>query len=307
MTDDHSFQTISAYGHPISQLAPTPNLDRLASEGMLFTKGYVENSLSAPSRATLLTGMYSHMHGQETLGPGLDTTLTVFPELLQEAGYQTAIIGKWHLHCEPKGFDYYKILYDQGDYYNPEFKTKDTNGKYVREEGYATTLITDYSLEWLDKRDKNKPFCLLLHPKAPHRNWMPEQKYLNLYDDVEFPYPATLFDDYKGRKAASTQEMSIKNDMTWAYDLKVDQLKERDNIKWTIRDWERALGRMTPEERAAWDAAYKDENEELIRKNLKGDDLIKWKYQRYIRDYVRCIKSLDDQIGRVLDYLDKMV
>ncbi|WP_278410760.1 sulfatase [Phocaeicola coprocola] len=305
MTDDHSFQTISAYGHPISQLAPTPNLDRLASEGMLFTKGYVENSLSAPSRATLLTGMYSHMHGQETLGPGLDTTLTVFPELLQEAGYQTAIIGKWHLHCEPKGFDYYKILYDQGDYYNPEFKTKDTNGKYVREEGYATTLITDYSLEWLDKRDKNKPFCLLLHPKAPHRNWMPEQKYLNLYDDVEFPYPATLFDDYKGRKAASTQEMSIKNDMTWAYDLKVDQLKERDNIKWTIRDWERALGRMTPEERAAWDAAYKDENEELIRKNLKGDDLIKWKYQRYIRDYVRCIKSLDDQIGRVLDYLDK--
>ena len=305
MTDDHSFQTISAYGHPISKLAPTPNLDRLANEGMLCTSGYVENSLSAPSRATFLTGMYSHMHGQRTLGPGLDTCLTVFPELMQEAGYQTAIVGKWHLFCEPKGFDFYKILFDQGDYYNPEFKTKDTNGEYVREEGYATTLITDYSLEWLDKRDKTKPFCLLLHPKAPHRNWMPEQKYLNLYDDVEFPYPETLFDDYEGRDAAATQEMTIDKHMSWAYDLKVNQLKGTAKGSWTDKDWERARNRMTPEELAAWDAAYDDENMEMIRKDLKGKELVKWKYQRYIRDYVRCIKSLDDQVGRVLDYLDK--
>lgn len=305
MTDDHSFQTISAYGHPISQLAPTPNLDRLAREGMLFTSGYVENSLSAPSRATLLTGMYSHQHGQQTLGPGLDTSLTVFPQLLQEAGYQTAIVGKWHLHCEPKGFDYYKILYDQGDYYNPEFKTKDTDGKYIKEMGYATTLITDYSLEWLDNRDRSKPFCLLLHPKAPHRNWMPEQKYLDLYDDVEFPYPETLFDDYEGREAAASQEMSIEKDMSWAYDLKVNQLKDQDRIEWTKRDWERARKRMTSEELEAWDKAYDSENEEMIRQNLKGEELVKWKYQRYIRDYVRCIKSLDDQIGRVLEYLDK--
>ena len=305
MTDDHSFQTISAYGHPISKLAPTPNLDRLANEGMLFTSGYVENSLSAPSRATLLTGMYSHMHGQRTLGPGLDTCLTVFPELMQEAGYQTAIVGKWHLFCEPKGFDYYKILYDQGDYYNPEFKTKNTNGKYVREEGYATTLITDYSLEWLDKRDKNKPFCLLLHPKAPHRNWMPEQKYLTLYDDVEFPYPDNLFDEYEGREAAASQEMSIKNNMTWAYDLKVDQLKDEDKIPWTKKDWDRARNRMTKEELAAWDSAYNKKNLAMIEKHLTGKELVKWKYQRYIHDYVRCIKSLDDQIGRVLDYLDK--
>lgn len=305
MTDDHSFQTISAYGHPISQLAPTPNLDRLAREGMLFTRGYVENSLSAPSRATLLTGMYSHMHGQETLGPGFDTTLTVFPQLLQEAGYQTAIIGKWHLHCDPKGFDYYRILFEQGDYYNPEFKTKDTDGKYIKESGYASTLITDYSLEWLDNRDKSKPFCLLLHHKTPHRNWMPEPKYLNFYDDVEFPYPETLFDDYEGREAASTQEMSIAKDMSWSYDLKVDQLKDKDKTPWIVRDWKRALDRMTPEERKAWDEAYDDENLKMIDRNLSGEELVKWKYQRYIKDYVRCIKSLDDQIGRVLDYLDK--
>ncbi len=305
MTDDHSFQTISCYGHAISQLAPTPNLDRLASEGMLFTRGYVENSLSAPSRATLLTGRYSHQHGQKTLAGGLDTSLTVFPELLQEAGYQTAIVGKWHLHCEPKGFDYYNVLFDQGDYYNPEFKSKETNGKYVREEGYVTTLITDHSLEWLDNRDKSKPFCLLLHPKAPHRNWMPEQKYLDLYDDVEFPYPETLLDNHEGREAAASQEMTIKDMMSWAYDLKVDQMKEHDNIPWTVKDWERARKRMTPEELEAWDKAYDSENEEMLESNLKGEELLKWKYQRYIHDYVRCIKSVDDQVGRVLDYLDE--
>ncbi|MGM9736929.1 MAG: sulfatase [Candidatus Cryptobacteroides sp.] len=304
MTDDHSFQTISAYGHPISRIAQTPNLDRLAAEGMLFTKAYVENSLSAPSRGTLLTGRYSHQHGQRTLGPGFDTSLVVFPQLLQEAGYQTAVVGKWHLHCEPKGFDYYRILHEQGDYYNPEFKTNETNGEYVREEGYAATLITDHALEWIESRDRNKPFCLLLHHKTPHRNWMPEEKYLDLYDDVEFPYPDNLFDDYSGREAASTQEMSIADDMSWSYDLKVDQLKDLDKTEWIVRDWKRALDRMNPEQRKAWDAAYDSENEEMIRRNLSGDELVKWKYQRYIKDYVRCIKSLDDQVGRVLDYLE---
>ena len=305
MTDDHSFQTISAYGHPISQIACTPNLDRLAAEGILFTRGYVENSLSAPSRATLLTGLYSHQHGQETLGKGFDSTLTVFPELLRDAGYQTAIVGKWHLRCNPYGFDYYKILYEQGDYYNPEFKTKDTGDEYVREEGYATTLTTDSALEWLEHRDKSKPFCLLLHHKAPHRNWMPEEKYLALYEDVEFPYPENLFDTYEGRRAAETQEMNIARDMTWSYDLKVDELKELDTIPWIRRDWERAMARMTVEERADWNAAYGPANRKMIEDSLTGKDLVKWKYQRYIKDYVRCIKSLDDQIGRVLDYLDE--
>jgi len=147
MCDDHAFQAISAYGSAVSKLAPTPNIDRLANEGMIFKRAYVENSLSAPSRATLLTGLYSHQHGRKRLAKGFDENLPVFPELLQQSGYQTAIFGKWHLACEPKGFDDYKILFDQGDYYNPEFKSKDSNGKYLREEGYATTLITNHALE----------------------------------------------------------------------------------------------------------------------------------------------------------------
>ena len=160
MTDDHSYQTISAYGHALGKLAPTPNLDRLAAEGMLFRQAFVENSLSTPSRACLMTGLYSH---------------------------QTGVVGKWHMQCEPKGFDYYHVLWDQGDYYNPEFKSKESNGKYVKEEGYATTLTTDHAIEFLEERDKDKPFCLLVHHKAPHRNWMPDTKYMDLYEDVEFP------------------------------------------------------------------------------------------------------------------------
>ncbi len=239
------------------------------------------------------------------LGKGLDTSITVFPELLQDVGYQTAVVGKWHLASDPKGFDYYKILHDQGDYYNPEFCTKDSNGEYVREEGYATTLITDESLEWLEARDKSRPFCLLLHPKAPHRNWMPDIENLKLYEGVEFPYPETLFDDYEGRTAAKVQEMEIGEHMSWGYDLKVDQLKELDKTEWVRRDWNRAMERMSPEQLAAWKEVYDPENEAMIAANLEGEELIKWKYQRYIRDYLRCIKSLDDQVGRVLDYLDK--
>lgn len=305
MTDDHSFQTISAYGHALSQLAPTPNLDRLAKEGIIFNRGYVENSISSPSRATLLTGVYSHEHGQKVLSVGLKPEATHFTELLHDAGYQTAVVGKWHLAVDPKGMDFYKILHDQGDYYNPEFKSNDSDGKFIQEEGYASTLITDTSLEWLDKRDRNKPFCLLLHHKTPHRNWMPDTQYLNLYDDVEFPYPDNLFDDYAGREAARTQDMNIADDLSWSYDLKVDQLKEQDKTAWIVSDWQRALDRMTPEQLEAWNAAYDPKNEAMIEANLTGDELTKWKYQRYIKDYLRCIKSLDDQVGRVLEYIDK--
>lgn len=306
MTDDHSFQAISAYGHPLSKLAPTPNLDRLAKEGMLFHRAYVENSISAPSRATLLTGKYSHVHGQMRLGGGLKDEITVFPELLQQVGYRTAVIGKWHLKNDPKGFDYYKILEEQGDYYNPEFMTKESNGKYIREEGYATTLITDHAIHWMSSLDKGKPFCLLLHHKAPHRNWMPEEKYLNAYKEVEFPYPATLFDDYATRGgAAKTQEMSILHDMSLAYDLKVDQLKDVETTPWIIRDWGIAMNRMTPEQRAVWDKAYRQENEAFVAANLQGEELLKWKYQRYVKDYLRCIKSVDEQVGRVIQWLEK--
>lgn len=308
MTDDHSYQTLSAYGHPLSKLAPTPNLDRLAAQGMLFRQAYVENSLSTPSRACLMTGLYSHQNGQRRLGEGIDTTKTFFSEILQQQGYQTGVVGKWHMQCEPKGFDYYHVLNDQGDYYNPEFKSKDSKGEYIREEGYATTLTTDHAIEFLDHRDKQKPFCLLVHHKAPHRNWMPETKYLNLYEDVEFPLPETFYDDYATRsEAAHTQDMNIKNTMTMIYDLKVDELrgnKAYDHEPWKD-SWQALKERMTPQQMKAWTEAYKPRNEKFISRQLTGDELLKWKYQRYIRDYMRCIKSVDDQVGRLLDYLEK--
>lgn len=308
MTDDHSYQTLSAYGHPLSKLAPTPNLDRLAAQGMLFRQAYVENSLSTPSRACLMTGLYSHQNGQRRLGEGIDTTQTFFTEILQQQGYQTGVVGKWHMQCEPKGFDYYHVFDDQGDYYNPEFKSKESNGKYIKEEGYATTLTTDHAIDFLNHRDKKKPFCLLVHHKAPHRNWLPETKYLNLYEDVEFPLPETFYDDYATRsEAAHTQDMNIKNTMTMIYDLKVDELrgnKAYDNEPWAD-SWQALKERMTPEQTKAWTEAYKPRNEKFISQHLTGDELLKWKYQRYIKDYMRCIKSVDDQVGRLLDYLEK--
>ena len=308
MTDDHAFQALSAYGGAISKIAPTPNIDRIAQKGMIFQRAYVENSISAPSRATLLTGLYSHKHGQEILTNGFKPDNTVFPELLQQAGYQTAIVGKWHLQVEPKGFDYYKILKNQGDYYNPEFATKETNGEYVREEGYATTLTTDYAINWLDKRDKKKPFCLLVHHKAPHRNFMPESKYYDLYEDSEFPYPDNFFDDYTSRgPAAKSQQMSIMHDMTMGYDLKVNELNDNlpPHLEWSKADWEKARARMTPKQLQAWDAAYGPRNKAMLEANLSAKELAKWKYQRYIKDYMRTIKSVDDQIGRLLDYLEE--
>lgn len=308
MTDDHSYQTISAYGHPISQLAPTPNLDRLAAEGMLFRQAFVENSLSTPSRACLMTGLYSHQNGQRQLGAGIDTTKTFFSEILQQHGYQTGVVGKWHMQCEPKGFDYYHVLLDQGDYYNPAFKSRHSKGEYIKEEGYATTLTTDHAIEFLEERDADKPFCLLVHHKAPHRNWMPETKYMDLYEDVEFPYPATFNDNYATRCAAApTQEMRIDNDMTLIYDLKVDELKTQQAYKneWNIRGWDASLDRMTPEQRDAWVASYGPRNQKFIDQNLKDEELVKWKYQRYLKDYLRCIKTIDDEVGRLIAYLEK--
>lgn len=307
MTDDHSYQTISSYGHPISQLAPTPNIDRLAAEGMLFQQAFVENSLSTPSRACLMTGLYSHQNGQRRLGKGIDSTKTFLSEILHDNGYQTAVVGKWHMQCEPKGFDYYSVLWDQGEYYNPEFKTKDTHGKYVKEEGYATHLTTDYALDFLQTRDKDKPFCLFVHHKAPHRNWMPEEKYLELYEDVEFPYPDTFDDNYSTREAAAKQEMQIDKHMTLIYDLKLDNLsidpkyKNEPNANY----FKKLLDRMTPSQLQAWNQAYDKRKKEFEKGKLKGEELKKWKYQAYLKDYLRCIKTVDDEVGRLLDYLQR--
>ena len=308
MCDDHAYQCISAYGSALSKLAPTPNIDRLAERGMRFDRAFVENSLSTPSRACLMTGQYSHQNGQRQLGEGIDTTRTFFTELLQEAGYQTAVVGKWHMGCDPKGFDYYHVYNDQGQYWNPQYRGSDTNNEFVVEQGYSTDLTTDHALDFIEHRDPSKPFCLLLHHKAPHRNWQANLKYLGMYDDVEFPMPENFYDDYATRgSAARTQKMSVTRDMRWEQDFKVPEMLDLNNPD--SQDSYNALmgeiNRMTPEQRSAWGRYYFPRNRRLLEAQLKGKDLDNWKYQVYIRDYMSVIASVDESVGRVLDYLDK--
>lgn len=282
-TDDHAYQSISAYGSKINE---TPNLDRLASQGMLFQNCFVTNSICGPSRAVILTGKYSHLNGFYDNNSRFDGAQPTFPKLLQKAGYQTAIIGKWHLVTEPTGFDYWHILPGQGLYYNPPMID---NGERVRHEGYTTEIITDLALDWLqNRRDPDKPFVLMAQHKAPHRSWDPAPQYLSKYNDRDIPEPETLFDDYATRgTAARTQDMSIEKTLT-ARDLKFEFPAE-----------------LTAEQRALWEAAYGPENRAFEEANLQGDDLVRWKYQRYIKDYLRCIASVDDSVGQILDYLDE--
>lgn len=308
MTDDHAFQAISAYGHPLSQLAPTPNIDRLAASGILFNRAYVENSLSTPSRACLMTGLYSHQNGQTMLSNQMDSTVTFIPELMHDAGYQTAVIGKWHMLCEPRGFDTFRVLRGQGEYYNPVFKTPESNGQYITENGYATDLITEHAIEFLDGRDKDKPFLLYVHHKAPHRNWMPDFKYLDLYEDVEFPMPETFYDDYATRGAAtSEQRMRIDENMSMIYDLKLYGFEGSTHEYDTPRMNQNAMGTMTQEEQDRWYAAYAEMNKEFFEAlpGMSHDDILRWKYQRYVKDYLRVIKSVDDSVGEILDYLEE--
>ena len=280
-SDDHAYQAISAYGSKINQ---TPNIDRIASEGMIFNKCYVTNSICGPSRAVIQTGKHSHLNGFFRNGHTFNGDQQTFPKLLQAAGYQTAIVGKWHLKSDPQGFDYSEVLIGQGPYYNPPMKK---NGKVVKHVGYTSEIITDLTLDWLKKERKaDKPFMLMMQHKAPHRNWMPAPKYLNKYDDVTIPEPSNLFDDYSTRgTAAKTQDMSIEKTMN-ARDLKLEEPKG-----------------LTPEQLKVWNAAYAKKNADFKAANLKGKDLIRWKYQRYIKDYIRCIDSVDESIGTILDYL----
>ncbi len=308
MCDDHAMQAISAYGSPISQLAPTPNIDRLARRGMLFNNCFVENSLSAPSRACLITGLYSHQNGQRQLFEGIDSSQTFFSELLQQAGYTTGLVGKWHLMTEPKGFDYYHIFDDQGKYYNPTFCTTGHYGDYKQEMGYATSLVTEHAIEYLNNRDKNKPFCLLVHHKAPHRNWMPDTKNIGKYADVTFPLPETFYDNYATRgSAAHTQKMSIAHAMEMIQDLKVPELLDPDNIEsmTSYNSLMGELGRLTPEQRAAWDKYYLPRNRDFMEAHLTGNELSEWKYQNYVRDYMAVIQSVDESVGQLLDYLEQ--
>ncbi|MFN8512739.1 MAG: sulfatase [Thermomicrobiales bacterium] len=267
MSDDHAAHAIGAYG---SRINATPHLDRLATGGMRLDNCFCTNAICAPSRASILTGTHTHITGVTTLGSKLDGRQETFPKLLQAAGYQTAIVGKWHLGHggvnDPTGFDYWNVLPGQGLYRNPEFiegGTGSDGGVYKTHDGYVTDIITDLALDWLGQRDQDRPFCLLVHHKAPHRPWEPDARYADLYEEIDIPEPSTFDDDYRNRaQAAAAARMRIDRDLT-ATDLK----------------------RPVPE-------------------GLTPEAEKRWKYQRYIKDYLRCVAAIDDNVGRLLDYLD---
>ena len=296
MSDDHSIQTISSYDN---RFINTPNIDRIASEGVKFTNSFVANSISGPSRACMLTGKFSHKNSMLTNLTRFDSTQVTFPKILQENGYQTAIFGKWHLKSEPSGFDRWEILVGQGQYFDPIFITPDGR---VTHKGYSTDVVTDLSLAWLEnERDKDKPFCLVIHHKAPHRNWMPNTTDIDLFEDVTFPLPDNFYDEYEGRPAAAAQEMSIaKDELDYAFDLKLNDPDIETRLKLNLTF---ALRRLDSTQRKEWDRVYDSVLVDFKARNLSGRELAEWKYQRYMKDYLKCIKSLDDNIGRVLDYL----
>lgn len=288
LSDDHATNAISAYNDLYKQIAPTPNIDRIANEGAILTNAFSTNAICGPSRASIITGKYNHVNKyyKNFKGGYFDGSQWTYPKALQKGGYQTALIGKWHLASEPQGFDYYKYHVahgEQGVYWDP---TYNENGVTVKEKGYATNITTDFALGWLEKRDKEAPFCLLLQYKAPHREWSPDKKYQDLWENQDLPYPATFNDQYKGReKTAGDTHMTM--DFFNRRDMKIaapDSLTGKKLEKWLD---------------------YGNNPGEIVSPNdaLSGEELRKWKYQRYIKDYLATIKSVDDNIGRVLNYL----
>lgn len=262
MSDDHAAHAMSCYDSKINE---TPNLDRIANEGMRFDNCFCTNSICAPSRAAILTGLYNHKNGVKTLGDKFDSRQPTVQKMMKENGYQTALIGKWHLgnggNSDPTGFDYWNVFPNQGEYHDPVMYDMGVEKVF---KGYATDIVTDLSLNWMKSRDKDKPFMLMCHHKAPHRPWDPDEKHMHLYEDVDIPEPPTFHDDYSNRaEAAKEAKMRIDRD-----------LRERD------------VKAKPPE-------------------GLSAGELKSWYYQRYIKDYLRCVASIDDNVGRILDYLDE--
>jgi len=289
MADDLTTQAISSYGGIFKDIAPTPNIDKLANEGMLFQNVLCTNAICGPSRAAILTGDYSNINGyyKNESGGKFNDSLWTFPQEFQKNGYQTSLFGKWHLGSQPKGFDvfkYHNAANQQGMYWNPVYNV---NGKDEKTEGYATNLSTDFALHWLDKeRKKNAPFLMVLQYKAPHRPWEPDKKYEKLWEDIEMPYPDTFNDSYKGRElTAGDTEMTM--DYFSNRDMKIEEpegLKGIEKVKW---------------------AFFGAKPEEIVQpKGVSDEEGRKWRYQTYIKDYLACVKSVDDNVGRVLDYLD---
>jgi arylsulfatase A-like enzyme len=285
-SDDHATQAISAYNES-RKLIQTPNIDRIGREGMRFERCLVPNPLCGPSRASVLTGKYSHHNGfynNETLP--FDGSQTTFPKILQQAGYQNAVIGKWHLESDPTGFNHWHILPGQGIYYNPQMIL---NGQPVKHEGYVTDLITEFSLDWLRKRDPSKPFLLMSQHKAPHREWSPALRHLGWDKDRNYPEPETLFDTYDNDRGLAwyDQTMEIRNHFS---DL---------DLKFVSHE------SLSDSQLEAWNNYYTPRNKTFFEKNLTGRELIRWRYNRYMHDYLGTIKAVDESVGRLLDYLDE--
>ena len=309
-SDDHTAQAVGAYRGALRyglelDHTPTPHIDRLARGGMRFDNAFVSNSICKPSRAVFLSGMHSHKNGVLTNSDSIAVDLETFPKLLRDEGYQTAKIGKWHLVTEPQGFDYYEVLYGQGPYYNPTLRSSKGDIEY---EGHTTEIITNSTLNWLKKeRDRDKPFMLIYNHKAPHRNWLPGPDHLNDYKDRDLPEPPSLFYDYSGlTTAAREQDMEIGSTLSWGWDLK---FKHHPETGEPLPGWEQVIRRnkLTQEQRQVIEEAYAKENDELAKNisEMTEKDRLRWRYQRYVKDYLRVIRGLDDGVGRVMAYLER--
>ena len=300
-SDDHAPHAIGAYNGWLKSVNPTPNIDRLARGGMLFEKSFCSNSICGPSRAVIMTGKHSHKNGFMNNGNSFDWNQQIFPKLLQKTGYQTAIYGKSHLKGQPQGFDDWAVLPGQGLYYNPDMIFP--NGRR-RIDGYCTDVVTDLAVEWLTKkRQDGQPFMMMVQHKAPHRNWMPALRHLHLYDDIEIPEPATLFDKWEDNASpARHQELEIDRHMDLNYDLFVDltpdynqpaSQKRQDRSAWNN------MKRMSPAQLKQWRAAYAPKDAAFHKAKLSGKALVRWKFQRYAKNYLRCVKGVDESVGRL--------
>jgi len=309
-SDDHAVNAISAYGGRLKDIAPTPNIDRLAKQGALFQNSFCANSICGPSRACILTGKHSHKNGfMINTGKGLDQSQWTIAKAINKAGYTTAVIGKWHLKTKPQGFDYWEVFPGQGSYYNPVFMQM--SGENKKFEGYATDITTDKAIEWLERRDKNKPFFLMCQHKAPHRTFTPALRHLAAFDGIRIPKPDTLFDDYANRsKTLKNNEMEIDRHMHWTYDLKLRK-DEHDGVELPGLDRHGSpeYDRLNVEQKKIWNAHFGPLNKKFIADfkagKLDHKAVVRWKYQRYLKNYLATVKAVDENIGRMLDYLDK--
>lgn len=307
-SDDHAPHAIGAYDGWLKSVNPTPEIDKLAAQGMLFQNSFCTNSICGPSRAVIQTGKHSHKNGFMNNGNSFDWNQQTFPKLLRQAGYTTAIYGKSHLKGEPQGYDDWKVLPGQGLYYNPDMLTPDGRKKI---DGHCTDVVTDLAVEWLKEgRDSDKPFMLMVQHKAPHRNWMPAPRHLELYDDIEIPIPNTLFDKWHDNAApARYQELEIDRHMHLNFDLFVDLTPEFDG-KSLVGSFDRSawrnMQRMTPEQLKTWRAFYGPRDASFHNANPQADDLVRWKYQRYAKNYLRCVKGVDESVGTLMETLKDM-